>query len=91
MLPIMMTFPFNKNNEHMNYPDKEPKEPPYSEISQDGLNTDKKRKVYCQYCKYSIMTNLFAVKCGQCQSFLLEYVKSHFNNERLADRDNGAT
>lgn len=74
----------------MNYPDKEPKELPFTEMSQNGLN-QKNRKVFCQYCKYSIVTNLFGAQCGQCKSFLIEYVKSNFNDERLVNRDNGAT
>lgn len=61
------------------------KAPPYSEISQEGLNQDRAtKKVYCQYCKYTIQTNLYGAKCGQCQSFLISIVPSHFNNGELA-------
>lgn len=71
----------------MLYPLKESvdlKAQPYSEIEIDKFNVERaKRIVYCQYCKYSVETRLYAVKCGQCRSFLIEYVLSHFNNGQL--------
>jgi hypothetical protein len=59
------------------------KAPPYSDFSQQGLRDDKQMKVYCQYCKYSIITNLHGAKCGQCKSFLISYLPSHFDNGQL--------
>lgn len=72
----------------MTYPSKVPKAPPFSEV--DANYTPRMRAVFCQYCKYTIETNLYGAKCGQCKSFLIEYCKSHFPNG-LADRDNRAT
>jgi Zn finger protein HypA/HybF involved in hydrogenase expression len=69
----------------MNYPIKVPKEPPFSEIPQDSLNMERSsRKVYCQYCKYSIEIKLYGAKCGQCKSYLIDYLTSHFTDGKLA-------
>lgn len=59
------------------------KAPPYSEVNQDGLNKERaNRLVYCQYCKYSLETNIYGVRCGQCKSFMITYLG--MNNVQLA-------
>jgi len=57
---------------------------PFTELEMAHFNP-KKRKVFCQYCKYAIETNLYGAKCGQCRSFLIEFVKSHFSDGKLAE------
>ena len=57
-------------------------EEPYSEYSLEGLNTDKMmRNVYCEYCKYTIETNLRIPKCGICSSPLINLLKSIMPDE----------
>lgn len=32
------------------------------------------REVYCQYCKYRVMTRLVDVTCKKCSSYLITYL-----------------
>lgn len=67
-----MIYP-SKTNEQL-------KKVPFSDVAQTG-NVDRlKRNVYCQYCKYTISTELMGARCGQCKSYLIDFVKSHFND-----------
>lgn len=61
-------------------PSKVPKYQPYTNTLIDNNYNLKERLVYCEHCKYKILTNLRMPICGDCHRTLYEYVKSHFDD-----------
>lgn len=72
---MMTTYPFKEHKDLLSKP--------YSDINQDKY-TLKIRNVYCQNCHYETSINIYAAKCGQCKSFLIESPRlTNIPNEQL--------
>lgn len=50
----------------------------YTNIDQSGLNM-KSRRIYCQYCKFYIESNLAGAQCKKCNSNMINFPK--YRNE----------
>lgn len=54
-----------------NYLNKPPDIPePFSDFV--GEYNCKLRRLYCQWCKYEVISSLPGAKCGKCHEFLIE-------------------
>lgn len=71
----MMTYPFRLPPILlMPPPNKTPEQPPYTENT--NPSNLKPRAVYCEHCKYTIITDLPGAKCGVCRMNLITIVRS---------------
>ena len=71
-------------------PNKTPNNPPYSEHPNPATTNIAPRAVYCEQCKYTIITNLPGAKCGDCRMNLITIVRHNgtFDIEQAERKDN---